>query len=252
MSLDDYRALFGEALSRTGIAVPEGSLLYRAAEEVLEMAVAYRDDGMTFLSGDDPVNALAGFAYGLGWLDAGLKLGLLAPPAVHPPGDLDACIPMRVAHLREKTHRYGGCSGPPLEWSRRRRIRRARFTVARGRSMLWRSPGIWRGWNALRLGTMPAPSPDSVTGMHGSMPASVQDCYGSPVSGISLRSRAMFRVSGCPLCEAHRSDRSVQKTPSWFRRIPRWYGKTTGYIVAARYLISSISGDFRRTAGDLW
>lgn len=107
MSLDDYGVLFGEALSRTGIAVPEGSLLHQAAEEVLEMAVAYRDDGMTFLSGDDPVNALAGFAYGLGWLDAGLKLGLLAPPAVHPPGDLDACIPdAKVAHLREKTHRY--------------------------------------------------------------------------------------------------------------------------------------------------
>jgi len=107
MSLDDYGVFFGEALSRTGIAVPEGSLLYRAAEEVLEMAAAYRDDGMTFLSGDDPVNALAGFAYGLGWLDAGLRLGLLAPPAAHPPGDMDACIPdAKIAHLHEKTHRY--------------------------------------------------------------------------------------------------------------------------------------------------
>lgn len=107
MNLDDYGVLFGEALSRTGIAVPDGSFLHRAADEVLEMAVAYRDDGMTFLRDDDPVNALAGFAYGLGWLDAGLRLGLLAPLAVHPPGDLDACIPdVKIAHLHEKTHRY--------------------------------------------------------------------------------------------------------------------------------------------------
>ncbi|NLM30263.1 MAG: DUF357 domain-containing protein [Methanomicrobiales archaeon] len=107
MNLDDYGVLFGEALSRTGIAVPEDTLLHRAAEEVLEMAVAYRDDGATFLSSDDPVNALAGFAYGLGWLDAGLRLGLLAPFAAHPPGDLDACIPdAKIAHLHEKTHRY--------------------------------------------------------------------------------------------------------------------------------------------------
>lgn len=107
MSLEDYGALFREALDLTGIAVPEGTLLHRAAEEVLEMAVAYLSDGTTFLRGGDPVNALAGFAYGLGWLDAGSRLGLLLPLAAHPPDAVDACIPdSRSAHLHEKTHRY--------------------------------------------------------------------------------------------------------------------------------------------------
>lgn len=109
MNLDDYGVLFGEALRRARIAVPEGTLLHRAAVEVLEMAVAYQDDGTTFLGDGDPVNALAGFAYGLGWLDAGLRLGLLAPLAAHPLGEVDACIPdAKSAHLHEKTHRYWG------------------------------------------------------------------------------------------------------------------------------------------------
>ncbi|MCK8519238.1 DUF357 domain-containing protein [Methanoculleus sp. 7T] len=107
MSLEDYGALFREALDRTGIAVPEETLLHRAAEEVLEMAVAYLSDGTTFLRDGDPVNALAGFAYGLGWLDAGSRLGLLGPLAAHPPDAVDACIPDSLsAHLHEKTHRY--------------------------------------------------------------------------------------------------------------------------------------------------
>ncbi len=107
MNLDDYGTLFSEALARTRIAVPGGTLLHRAAEEVLEMAAAYEGDGRVFLRSDDPVNALAGFAYGLGWLDAGSRLGLLAPLTAHPPGGIDDCIPGdKSAHLHEKTHRY--------------------------------------------------------------------------------------------------------------------------------------------------
>ena len=71
------------------------------------MAVAYRSDGLAFLRGGDPVNALAAFAYGLGWLDAGSRLGLLVPLTLHPPETVEAAIPeSRRAHLDEKTHRY--------------------------------------------------------------------------------------------------------------------------------------------------
>lgn len=107
MNLDDYGALYGEALSLTRITVPEGTLLYRAAGEVIEMAAAYHSDGLAFLRAGDPVNALAAFAYGLGWLDAGSRLGLLEPSILHPPERVDACIPeSQDAHLGEKTHRY--------------------------------------------------------------------------------------------------------------------------------------------------
>jgi hypothetical protein len=107
MTLEDCGTLFGAALRRTGIAVPEGTLLHRVAGEVLEMAAAYQSDGTTFLQDGDPVNALAGFAYGFGWLDCGCRLGLLLPLAAHPPGEVGACIPdAKSAHLHEKTHRY--------------------------------------------------------------------------------------------------------------------------------------------------
>ncbi|KAF5075866.1 MAG: DUF357 domain-containing protein [Methanoculleus horonobensis] len=107
MILDDYGALYGEALSLAGIAVPEETLLYRAAGEVLEMAIAYHSDGFAFLHSGDRVNALAAFAYGLGWLDAGSYLGLLEPSSTHPPQTVDACIPeSQDYHLEEKTHRY--------------------------------------------------------------------------------------------------------------------------------------------------
>ena len=107
MNLDDYGALFGGALSRTRITVPEGTLLYRVAGEVTEMAAAYHSDGVVFLRTGDPVNALAAFAYGLGWLDAGSRLGLLEPLAAHPPDRVNTCIPdSQSAHLDEKTHRY--------------------------------------------------------------------------------------------------------------------------------------------------
>ncbi|WP_243670629.1 DUF357 domain-containing protein, partial [Methanoculleus chikugoensis] len=51
------------------------------------MAIAYHSDGFAFLRAGDRVNALAAFAYGLGWLDAGSHLGLLVPSLAHPPGD---------------------------------------------------------------------------------------------------------------------------------------------------------------------
>lgn len=107
MTLEEYGVLFLAALRRTRIAVPEGTFLYRAAEEVVEMTAAYESDGGIFLRTGDPVNALAAFAYGLGWLDAGSRIGLLEPLAAHPPDLVDACIPdSESAHLDEKTRRY--------------------------------------------------------------------------------------------------------------------------------------------------
>jgi hypothetical protein len=44
------------------------------------MSAAYESDGKTFLAAGDPVNALAAFLYGLGWLHCGLASGLLVSP----------------------------------------------------------------------------------------------------------------------------------------------------------------------------
>lgn len=43
----------------------------------LEMAAAYLEDGRHFLAENDLPNALAAFAYGHGWLDAGERTGVV-------------------------------------------------------------------------------------------------------------------------------------------------------------------------------
>ena len=69
----EYEALLASALEAAGAADGQAA----AAAECLEMAEAYLDDGRHFLEGDDLANALAAFAYGHGWLDAGVRTGVL-------------------------------------------------------------------------------------------------------------------------------------------------------------------------------
>ena len=45
------------------------------ADDFLEMARSYLEDGESFLDEDDEVNALAAFSYGHAWLDAGVRVG---------------------------------------------------------------------------------------------------------------------------------------------------------------------------------
>lgn len=81
------------------------SLLGRVAEEILEMAWAYQRDGEFFLCSDDPVNALASWSYGYGWLDAGGALGLLLVRD-HFPGFDGTISHSWKEKLEEKTSRY--------------------------------------------------------------------------------------------------------------------------------------------------
>jgi hypothetical protein len=78
---DRYEAMLAEALSVAAVAVPRGTPLADAAAECLEMAESYLEDGRHFRESDDPVNALASFSYGYGWLDAGVRMGLFSVPA---------------------------------------------------------------------------------------------------------------------------------------------------------------------------
>jgi hypothetical protein len=75
-----YESMLAEALAAATVAVPAGTPLGDAAAECEEMARSYLDDGRHFREADDPVNALASFSYGYGWLDAGVRVGLFAVP----------------------------------------------------------------------------------------------------------------------------------------------------------------------------
>ena len=109
MKIEDCRDLFTKTLSMTRIVSLESTPLYKIAVSVLEMARAYESDGITFFESRDPVNALAGFYYGLGWLHFGLSFGLLA--STHQPlcpfsGPQEKLLPRFRTKLEEKSHRY--------------------------------------------------------------------------------------------------------------------------------------------------
>lgn len=77
---DRYGEMLADALDAAAPVCPPGTPLGEAAAEVFEMAESYLDDGRHFRDHEDPVNALAAYSYGYGWLDAGVRMGLFAVP----------------------------------------------------------------------------------------------------------------------------------------------------------------------------
>lgn len=75
-----YGEMLADALAEADVCVPEGTPLYEMARECEEMAVSYLKDGQHFRQAGDPVNALASYSYGYGWLDCGVRMGLFAIP----------------------------------------------------------------------------------------------------------------------------------------------------------------------------
>lgn len=77
---DRYERMLADAIDVAEPRPPADTPLGAAAADVAEMAASYLEDGRHFRANDDPVNALASYAYGHGWLDAGVRMGLFAVP----------------------------------------------------------------------------------------------------------------------------------------------------------------------------
>ena len=75
--LERYLRLTREALARVTAAAPERSFLRGASDDFLAMARAYLADAEHFSTSGDRERALAAVSYAHGWLDAGVRLGLL-------------------------------------------------------------------------------------------------------------------------------------------------------------------------------
>jgi hypothetical protein len=75
--LEKYLRLTREALARVAVAPPERSYLRGASDDFLAMARAYLADAEHFSAAGDRDRALAAASYAHGWLDAGVRLGLL-------------------------------------------------------------------------------------------------------------------------------------------------------------------------------
>jgi hypothetical protein len=108
MRIEEFGRQMEVDLAVAEIAAVEGTYLYRTAEEVREMAAAYRDDGRVFLEAGDLVNAHASFTYGSGWFAAGCLIGLIVfnrqPEPL--PFFVETMPQHLYDHLSEKTGRY--------------------------------------------------------------------------------------------------------------------------------------------------
>ena len=77
---DRYERMLADALDEATRQPPADTPLGEAAAECREMAASYLRDGRHFREDGDPVNALAAFSYGYGWLDCGVRMGLFSVP----------------------------------------------------------------------------------------------------------------------------------------------------------------------------
>jgi uncharacterized protein len=75
--LAKYLRITHEALDRVKAAPPRRSFLVGAADDFLSMARAYLSDAESFERSGDRERALAAVSYAHGWIDAGVRLGLL-------------------------------------------------------------------------------------------------------------------------------------------------------------------------------
>ena len=75
--LEKYLRLTDEALAKVKPAPPSRSFLAGASEDFLSMARSYLSDARHFQGSGDLERALAAASYAHGWLDAGVRLGLL-------------------------------------------------------------------------------------------------------------------------------------------------------------------------------
>lgn len=75
--LEKYLTVTAEALARVRPAPPARSFLVGASEDFLSMARAYLEDARHFQATGDDERALAAVSYAHGWIDAGVRLGLL-------------------------------------------------------------------------------------------------------------------------------------------------------------------------------
>ncbi len=72
-----YILLEEDALSKVTICVPEESFLRTFAIDLMNMVKSYFEDAKHFYEKNDLINALSALNYSYGWLDSGVRLGII-------------------------------------------------------------------------------------------------------------------------------------------------------------------------------
>jgi hypothetical protein len=107
MLIDSYGKMFTADAKMAVSSVFEKNPLGETSTEILEMVRCYANDGMILYCQGDLVNAVASFAYGHGWLDAGVYLGYVGQQHATTLPVISENIPDTLFdHLTEKTNRY--------------------------------------------------------------------------------------------------------------------------------------------------
>lgn len=75
--LGKYLSITKRALDTVRLAPPSRSFLRKGGEDFLSMARSYYQDALHFQEEGELTRALAAVSYAHGWIDAGVRLGLL-------------------------------------------------------------------------------------------------------------------------------------------------------------------------------
>ena len=110
MKLQDCQHLLVTSLVHARSTPSGATPLGQTAASVITMVSAYESDGRAFFARDDPVNTLAAYWYGFGWLHSGIAFGLLVIDNGESGCPFTSAIePLPEIHgekLDEKTSRY--------------------------------------------------------------------------------------------------------------------------------------------------
>ena len=80
---EKYINIETEAMESISIAVPQDSALHIIASDFLKMAKDYFSDAKAFYDKADYVNCISAVNYSYGWLDAGVRMGILSGSGDH-------------------------------------------------------------------------------------------------------------------------------------------------------------------------
>lgn len=110
MTIARCQDLLATTRAASACSAPKSTFLAGTGQSILQMAKAYEEDGKTFLSRGDSVNALAAFLYGLGWLHCGFAAGILTFSGDRPEcpfgKTFEKVPPSEEDKLAEKSKRY--------------------------------------------------------------------------------------------------------------------------------------------------
>ncbi len=78
-----YLKIEEEAWAKIKVTAPDDSMLHGIADDFLKMASDYFHDAKSFFEKGDYINCISAVNYSYGWIDAGVRMGILSGSGDH-------------------------------------------------------------------------------------------------------------------------------------------------------------------------